>query len=53
MMIKLTEAERYLKDLYLSIVEEELSKIKSDAQIDTENPLCLGDDCLKENEDER
>lgn len=49
MTIKLTEADRYLRDLYLAIVEEELNKTKSDA----ENPLCLCDDNLKENQNEK
>lgn len=50
MTIKLTEADRYLKELYLAIVEEELNKTKSDVQINT---LCLCDDSSEENQNEK
>ena len=33
-MIKLSEADRMLKDLYLAIVKEELNKIEKEQQIE-------------------
>ena len=53
-MIKLDEADRFLKELYLSIVKEELSKHKcfrcgrDNAKYDMQYSTYLCDKCLKE-----